>query len=268
MTSVPAVSACTCPDTSTQDVGRFLAHYASCLMGCGATCIRIEKNVSRIAAAYGKRAEITSLTRHIQISVYNGENEPDCLTLNISVKHLPIDFTINTRLSELSWQIADTGMPLDRAWQALREIVDAPRANANIVCLLASLANAAFCGLFGGDLVAMAVVFVATAAGFSLKTALAARKVDVRIIFIVCAFVSSVLGSTDLLFGLGATPRIAIATSVLYLVPGIPFLNSFSDMLYRHYLCALSRFLDAMVLTCCLSFGLCLGMLAMQAGMF
>ncbi|MDE6277141.1 MAG: threonine/serine exporter family protein [Muribaculaceae bacterium] len=266
--SAAATSSCVCPDTSTKDVGCFLAHYASCLMGCGATCIRIEKNVNRIARAYGKRAEITTMTRHIQISVYNGANELDCLTLNISVKPMPIDFTINTRLSELSWKIADTGLPLDRAWNDLHKIIDAPRANANIVLLLVSCANAAFCRLFGGDPVAMAVVFIATLAGFRLKTELAARKVDVRIIFIVCAFVSTVLGCTDMLFGLGATPRIAIATSVLYLVPGIPFLNSFSDMLYRHYLCAMSRFCDALILTSCLSLGLCLGLLAMQAGMF
>ena len=76
------------------------------------------------------------------------------------------------------------------------------------------------------------------------------------------------LGSTGLLFGLGGTSDVALATSVLYLVPGIPLINSFSDMLYRHYLSAFSRFADAAILTCCLSIGLCLGMLAMGVGMF
>ena len=36
---------------------------------------------------------------------------------------------------------------------------------------------------------------------------------------------------------LGSTPDIAIATSILYLVPGIPFLNGFSDMIAGHYTC-------------------------------
>ena len=60
----------------------------------------------------------------------------------------------------------------------------------------------------------------------------------------------------------------ALGTSILYLVPGIPFLNSFSDMICRHYVCALGRFMDAVILTCCLSAGLCAGMALMDAGMF
>ena len=85
---------------------------------------------------------------------------------------------------------------------------------------------------------------------------------------LLCAFGSAVIGATGALFGLGATPYTALGTSVLYLVPGIPFLNSFSDLIYRHYLCALSRFMDAVVLTCCLSAGLCAAMLLMRTGMF
>lgn len=86
-------------------------------------------------------------------------------------------------------------------------------------------------------------------------------------VFMICAFLSSVIGATDMLFSIGSTPAIAISTSVLYLIPGIPFLNSFSDMLYRHYLCAFARFADAMVLTCCLSIGLCIGLSLMRANM-
>ena len=40
----------------------------------------------------------------------------------------------------------------------------------------------------------------------------------------------------------------AIATSVLYLVPGIAFLNAFNDMIDGHYVCFFSRLMDAIVL--------------------
>ena len=36
------------------------------------------------------------------------------------------------------------------------------------------------------------------------------------------------------LFHIGSTPDVAIATSVLYLVPGIVFLNAFNDMIDGH----------------------------------
>ena len=257
-----------CARASECATGHFLARYASWLMGCGATCIRIEKNVSRIARTYGKRVEITVMPRHIQLSVFDADNEYECMTLNTSVQAIPVDFTINTELSSLSWRISDTCMPLERATEEFERIISRKRPDQRLVLPAVACANMAFCRLFGGDAVAMCVVGLATLAGYWLKIRLLERRADVRAVFVVCAFVSSVLGCTGLLFGVGGTPAVALGTSVLYLVPGIPLLNSFSDLLYRHYICAFGRFADAVVLTCCLSAGLCLGMMVMKVGMF
>ncbi|WP_290451779.1 threonine/serine exporter family protein, partial [uncultured Duncaniella sp.] len=177
-------------------------------------------------------------------------------------------FDMNTRLSELSWAIADGRIGFEDAHAEMADIVEGDSQNEWLVLLLASVANASFCRLFGGDAVAMVVVFIATLAGYYLKQILLDKGWDVRAVFMACSFVSSVLGATGILFSLGNTPFIALGTSVLYLVPGIPLLNSFSDMLYRHYVCAFSRFVDAVVLTCCLSIGLCGGMMFMNVGMF
>ena len=70
-----------------------------------------------------------------------------------------------------------------------------------------------------------------------------------------------------LVFRLGSTPEVALGTSVLYLVPGIPFINSISDLIYGHNLCFLSRLTHASVLTVCLSAGFILGLLVMRIGM-
>ncbi len=114
----------------------------------------------------------------------------------------------------------------------------------------------------------MGVVFCSTLAGYYLKQTLCEAKVDIRIVFILCALVSSVLGASAALFHLGDTPEIAEWTSVLYLVPGIPFINSFSDLLASHYICAYSRFMDALVLTACMTIGLCGGAVLMNVGVF
>lgn len=55
---------------------------------------------------------------------------------------------------------------------------------------------------------------------------------------------------------------------MLYLIPGVPYINSVSDLLACHYLCAFSRFVDALVLTACLSVGLCAGMYLLGLRMF
>lgn len=252
---------------SSKEVCLFLSEYAVTLLACGATCIRLEKNINRMAHAFGKRAEVTIMPRHIHMTVCE-DGADDIFTYIATVKGAPISFSLNTKLSQLSWNVKDNGIPLQEAKKRFREIASSDTENQWLTLLLASLANASFCGIFGGDAIAMAIVFVATATGFNLKQVLVGKGMDVRAVFFICAFVSSVIGATDFLFPSGGTPSIAVGTSVLYLVPGIPFLNSFSDLLYRHYICAFSRFTDAVVLTGCLSMGLCLGMWAMRVGMF
>lgn len=263
----PTISTTSDTQPSAQELTRFLSRYSAWLLGAGATCIRLEKNISRIAHAYGREVELTIMPRHIHISVWR-QGQTDVVTSIASVNHNVISFNTNTRLSELSWEIADGKISFADAEEKFCRIVHSDTQSRAMVVVLVALANASFCRLFGGDAVAMAVVAVATLAGYCLKLMLIDRHVDVRVMMMVCAFVSAVLGATDGLFSLGTTPAVALGTSVLYLVPGIPFLNSFSDMLYRHYLCAFSRFSDAVVLTCCLSLGLCGAMLLMQCGMF
>ena len=256
-----------CGNATARDLCVFLADYSARLLASGATCIRIDKNVKRIAQRYGMEADMTVMPRHIHLTVVD-----DCTCqIHTSIATVPetgISFDVNTRLSRLSWEIADGKVDFHTAVERYYEVLHDNIQNRWVVLALVALANASFCRLFGGDAVAMAIVGVATLVGFFIKQELAGRHTDVRLVFIICAFVSSVIASTDYVFAIGTTPQIAIGTSVLYLVPGIPFLNSFSDMLYRHYLCAFARFADAVIMTASLSIGLCAGMFIMKIGMF
>lgn len=252
---------------SVEELCMFLSEYSARLLGAGATCIRLEKNVTRIAERFDKRAELTIMPRHVHLSVW-AKDKSETATAIASVGAGCISFNVNTRLSELSWELADRKISYREAKRRYEEIVSDDRQSKWLVLVLVALANASFCRLFGGDAVAMGIVGMATMAGYYLKQLLVGMKVDIRVVVMVCAFVSAVLGATDILFSIGSTPTVALGTSVLYLVPGIPFLNSFSDMLYRHYICAFSRFVDAVVLTCCLSIGLCAAMMLMNVGMF
>lgn len=252
---------------SAKDMCLFLADYAGWLFSCGATCIRLEKNVGRIAGAAGMSVELAIMPRHIHLTV-SDPSTGEIFTSIGTIIDRPINYDLNTRLSRLSWDIADGKVGIVEGMGSFKEIVSSAGNSPVITLLLASVANASFCRLFGGDTVAMAVVFIATMAGFYLKQSLSARHIDFRLIVVACSFVSAVLAAADGLFHLGSTPDIAIGTSVLYLVPGIPYINSFCDMIDRHYICAMSRFMNASVITCCLSVGLFAGMMLMNVGMF
>ncbi len=248
-----------------REVAGFLSEYAVMLFGSGATCIRMEKNMHRIARSQGMEAAFSILPRHIHLTVCG---DCDTVTSVVAIRELPISFAKIALLSKLSWQMADRHYDFRQAVKVMAKIGQTAGPNPWVLLLLVSLANASFCRLFGGDLVAMVVVFGATFAGYMVKQLLMDRRVDFRLTAIICSFISVVIASTDSMFSLGTTPEIAVGTSVLYLVPGIPFINSFCDMIDRHYLCSFGRMMNAVVISCCLSLGLCTGMLLMNLGMF
>ena len=235
-------------------LGRFLAEYSAWLWGSGATCGRIDKNVSRIAMTYGYMADVAVMPRHVTVCL--SDEGGNVHTYTQRVVRAGINFDLNTELSALSWSIRDGKLSLDDAEKRFRTIVGQPYGNNFNILWLTSLANASFCRLFGGDAAAMGVVFFATAAGYFLKQRFLREKMDIRVIFFLCAFISASLASGCGLFGWGATPGVAVATSVLYLIPGVPYINAASDMLASHYLCSFSRFADAVILTASLSLGL------------
>lgn len=252
---------------SVNDLCSFLADYGAHLLASGATCIRLDKNICRIASSYGMKAEMTIMPRHIHITILD-EQTCEIQTAIASVPDTGINFSVITELSRLSWEIADKKIDLYKAIDKYNKIIIVTGQNKLFTILLVMLANASFCRLFGGDIIAMIIVGISCFAGYYTKTWLTSRKMDVRLVFIICSMVSSVIGSTDILFAVGTTPEISLSSSVLYLVPGIPLLNSFSDMLYRRYLCSFARFTDAVILTCCISIGLYIGSLLMNTNLF
>ena len=248
------------PVCAVAQAGEFLADYTAWLWGSGATAIRIEKNVSRMADAFGLEAAVALLPRHVELAIGNGCPGERTVIIR-KMASCGISFDINTRLSRLSWEIADRKIGFRQACQRF-EIIKKTKPTAWWeTLLLASLANASFCRLFGGDAVAMAVVFAATLAGFYLKQIMLRNHADVRVTFFCCAFFSAAISVGAEIFKWGDTPDIAIATSVLYLIPGVPYINAASDLIDRHYLCAFGRFCDACVLTAALSAGLATALL-------
>ena len=241
-------------------IASFLAEYAALLLGCGSTCIRIEKNTKRIAEAFEVNLDIFIMPAHVSVSVWSSDRKGAVMAQRKTAS-CGISFDLNTRLSQLSWEIADYNLDLPTAVAHFESIKATKPTGRWEVLILTSLANSAFCRLFGGDWFAMLIVLVSTLAGYRLKQILLEDGCDIRLTFLCASFFSASISAGGHIFNIGTTPELAIGTSVLYLIPGVPYINSVSDMIYRHYLCAFSRFLDAAVLTACLSAGLCVGML-------
>ena len=104
------------------------------------------------------------------------------------------------------------------------------RAERNMVCALCAVIFLVFAG--------------AALAGWLARFALQRRNAPEHLCCIVAAFVSSLLAGIGANI-LGFKTDIAISTSILYLVPGVPLLNAFIDMFDGHILAGFSRLVKA-----------------------
>lgn len=239
--------------------------YASAMLESGAISSTIEDCVHRIARAFGIKADVSILPKRVLIALWTMDNEHSYNNVGRTIRH-GINLDSVLRLTSLAYSIEKEPKTIDQLKTEIESIRQQPRINPHIVLILTAIANASFCRLFGGDFVAMLIVLVATLCGFYMKQKMLSAQWDGRLATLISAMVAAIMGSAGIIFGWSHTPDTALATSVLFLVPGIPFLNSMGDMLSGHHLCAVSRLTEAVITTACLSLGLCIALLLTRIG--
>lgn len=249
-------------------IAKFLSQYAAVILAAGSSSARCEKTVYRMAKKFGVEVGITILPRSVMVSVKEIGSD-NTFTVNQRIPEIGLNFNFISNLSRLSWEVRDTDITLAQAEEKFNKILEEKRLNTTLVTILTGFANASFCRLFGGDWMAMLLVFIATVNGFWLKNAL--HKTwhwDMRMAILIAACSSSIIASCGFLLNITQTPDIALGTSVLHLIPGIPYINSVSDLIHGHLLCSVSRFINASIITICLGIGLSLGILIMNIHYF
>ncbi|MDN2662478.1 threonine/serine exporter ThrE family protein [Psychromonas sp. 14N.309.X.WAT.B.A12] len=125
-----------------------------------------------------------------------------------------------------------------------------------LVVLMIGFSCASFSHFFGGDRAAYWVTFVAAALAMILRQELAHRHHNPFVNFAAAAFVATTITSFGVIFEAGENPQIAMAASVLLLVPGFPLINSVSDMLKGHINMGIARWVFATLLAISVSIGI------------
>lgn len=231
----------------------FIADYATYLLGSGVHTSRAIRNSQRIGRSQGVDVQLTSFQRSTIITVHD-EASDEVITRVVKIPTLPVSFERNSDLSSLSWDALDDGLSLEEIRRRFDELTAKPRIDPIFVLVTVGLANASFCRLFGGDWTAMGIVFTSTLVGFAAKQRMQAHGVNHFLIFILSAFMASLCATASLRFD--CTAETALATSVLFLVPGVPLINGVIDIVEGHILIGCSRLINALLLIVCIAVGL------------
>jgi uncharacterized membrane protein YjjP (DUF1212 family) len=226
------------------------------LISTGAHTAKAIRIAQRIAEAYEYDADMIILPKSISISLSRKELRHVRLTAVRKTAPLALNSTFNHRMSALSWRVHDEQLPLEEVQQQFLHIVALPRMNFWLVLCMVACANASFCFLFGGDMAAMGLVFCGTAIGFWLRRQLMEYHLHHYFALIGAAFVASFIAGLGTMGGFGSTPSVALATSVLFLIPGVPLLNALIDIMEGHVINGIAAFISSCTMIVCLALGL------------
>lgn len=119
-----------------------------------------------------------------------------------------------------------------------------------LVALMVGLSCACFCKLNNGGWDGAVITFFASMVAMYIRQILAHRHLHPQINFCVTAFVATTISGLMLhLPAFSQTPTVAMAASVLLLVPGFPLINAVADMFKGHINTGLARWAIASLLT-------------------
>lgn len=245
--------------TTTSKIAEFLLDYADALLSAGAQTSRIVRNVCRLAEAFDCKIHLVVFPKTLMMTLERRGEEVHSAVRK--TRPAQLNFRILTELRILTWETLKNNLSMDECRSRYEKILKEKRNSGVKLCFFVALANASFCYLLGGYTMAnggfrsSVAVFTGTFVGFFLKEILTKYHVNHLIVFTLCAFVSSFIAG---IFALEMQfhTDLALSTSVLFLVPGVPLLNGVIDLIDGHVLAGVSRIVNATALVLAMTLGL------------
>ncbi len=124
------------------------------------------------------------------------------------------------------------------------------------VLLLVGLAGAGFCSLADGSPIDLAFTFVASAVGLFVRQESVKAKFNPYMAVYFAAFIASLIAGAASKLGLSDGQNHAYVTSVLFLIPGVQFINSFSDIIDGNIQNGLTRGIVGMLISFTIALGI------------
>ncbi|WP_051309423.1 threonine/serine exporter family protein [Desulfogranum japonicum] len=240
-------------------LGMLLLRCASMMQAGGSNTSRIRNSIDRIAHQFRVSAELFITHQAIFITLTDA-NEAHVFSAVKRNKHPGVNFRVVSGISRMSWKINTTKWSLQEIQGELDRLETLPRFAAWTVTCMVGLSGAGFCGLSGGRPSAMLVACMSTVAGQCIRHQFTQRKINPYF----CTFFAA-LGAT-LISGLPNKLfpdmgfEVAFITSVLFLIPGVPLFNAFTDLLEGNILNGCLRAVNGLLISFMIALGFLLSL--------
>jgi len=210
--------------------GALLLDIGISLLQAGANNGRIMIAMSELAVVYHYVPQIIIGSRSVSLVLNDKDGNTQFNDVRSTSIH-SINFTVISEMSKLGWMAVEKGwstQELKKEFIKCQALGHYPRL---IILCFVSLAGAAFCYTFGGGYIEMAITFGATFCGLFVKQQFTKLNLNPYICTYIAATVASFFIGLFHISGLIILPINAFSTCVLFLIPGVLLINSFTNLI-------------------------------------
>ena len=246
-----------------EKTANLLLEISSMLMVSGANTNRANLSITRFASVLNYKAFSMVSHKTIVMTLIDEKTSKSCTR----VQNIPpyiINFETISLISKGSWKAIDEGWDIVAIENEISKIKNRKRYPKALVLAAVSFSGAGFCNIFGGDYLNMLVALVSTFLGLFIVQTTHKLNYNVYIRTFLGSFFASSLASIGVLYSIGQNPQTALATSVLFLVPGVALINSFTDLFDNNVLNGMVRFATGLMTVLAIALGLFTAMIIFQ----
>lgn len=215
---------------SIQHVASVVMQTSEMLLRAGANTNRIRNTIDRIAYSYGYSVDFILADKIFTVTLTDSENR---FVFSGTRKTPPthINFSLISSLSIFSWAIETNNWSLMQLEAELEKMVQAKPYPKWTVTIMVAFAGAGFCALVDGSKLDILFCFFASAIGYLVKRKAIKLNFNSHLAVFFASLIASLIAGFAAKIGLSDMEKHAFVTSVLFLIPGVSLINSFTDIL-------------------------------------
>lgn len=240
-----------------ENIGTVLLKIGSLLMCSGATAARTRMIIDRISNSFKLKADLFITHRALTITV----TDPETGTSYSALKRTPppgVNFKLVSGISRMSWSVMEGKWNLEQIRKEIHRIESLPHFHRLLVLGAVGLADACFCYFIGGAFHAMLVSFLATFAGLFIRQEAHRFKFNPYICVLLAAFTATMIAGAFRVIFPDETYEPAFASCVLFLIPGVPMINAFTDLIDGNILNGILKGVNGLIIAFMIALGMVL----------
>lgn len=242
---------------SAREVAKLLIDIGVLLLKSGAHTERTVRNLKRVAAAFGYEPDIFIAFSGLTLTIHGKEQST---TLFGRVASHGVHLSMVAAVSKLSWRVSDEGLSIAEIEKELQVIKALPHYPRWLILLVIGLGCGALSRIAGAEWQIALATAVASSIALRVRMQLTKWQVNIFLVILASAMTATVIGGFATSLHLGASSGLAIAASVLFLIPGVPLINGVMDLINGYMSIGVARLVMGSAISFSLAWGMIIGM--------